>query len=132
MNQAVHPDAHAGVMEMDAFIKSQSNHALYKLQRNEILLCNNAAVLHARRSFPDRQLRRLDRLNFITLGSGCKLEGRLKLGFEEPRDRSSAPNKKDQSVITSTSTGMEKESSISKLELKAVGKCKSWRMAQAA
>merc|ERR1719491_2041467 len=84
MKQAVHPDAHAGVLAMLLFIEDERNHVVYKLQRNETLLCNNGAVLHARKSFPDTQVRRLDRLNFVTMGSGATLDdGRLTLGFKE-------------------------------------------------
>jgi alpha-ketoglutarate-dependent taurine dioxygenase len=92
MDEAVHPDAVAGVLAMVSFIEDERNHAVYKLQRNETLLCNNGAVLHARKSFPDDQIRRLDRLNFFTIGSGAKLDGRLQLGFKEQHTATATGN----------------------------------------
>ena len=74
IEEAAHPDARAGVLAMFSFINDPRNHVVYKLQRNETLLYNNAAVLHARRSFPNGQIQRLDRLNFHTVGSGAKLD----------------------------------------------------------
>jgi hypothetical protein len=95
MDEAVHPDAVVGVvLVMLSFIEDERNHAVYKLQHNETLLCNNGAVLHERKSFPDDQIRRIDRLNFFTIGSGAKLDGRLQLGFKE------------QHITTATGNGM--------------------------
>jgi len=84
LEECVHPDAHVGVLAMDEFINNKQNQLEHKLQRNEVLLVNNQAVLHARRSFADGQIRRLDRLNFVMEGSGAKMDGRIELGFEAP------------------------------------------------
>lgn len=85
MDTLVKPEAHAGVRAIIDFVDNQSNHLVYKLQRNETLICNNSAVLHARKAFPDHQVRRLDRLNFEFVGSGAILDdGRVKLGFKVP------------------------------------------------
>merc|ERR1712070_745780 len=86
MDEVVHPDAHAGVRAIIDFVNDEQNHVVYKLKRNETLLCNNGAVLHARKSYPDDQERHLDRLNFHTIGSGAKLDGRVQPGFKIPLD----------------------------------------------
>ena len=86
MDDVVHPDAYAGVLAIVDFVSHPQNHAVYKLKRNETLLCNNGAVLHARKSYPDDQEHHLDRINFHTIGSGAKRDGRVQPGFKIPSD----------------------------------------------
>lgn len=105
MHEAVHPAAHVGVKAIDAFVSDRRNHVEHKLQRNEILVCNNAAVLHARHSFPDEQIRRLERLNFETIGSECHLDGLVKIGFVEEAVNPATIHKYDNLVAAAGPAG---------------------------
>jgi len=84
MDEVVNPKAHAGVKCIMEFLNDESNLITYKLQRNETLLCNNMAVLHARKGYPANQERVMDRMNFHTIGSGSKLDkaNAIKPGFK--------------------------------------------------
>jgi len=80
-NGAVHPDAKDGVAAIMAFVQDRTNQLQHKLRRNEMLLMDNSAVLHARRSFPDDTARRLARCNFFLEGSSAMYEGQIRSGF---------------------------------------------------
>ena len=77
----VHPEAKRGCEAILAFVTDPVNQLSHKLQRNEMLIMDNQAVLHARRSFPDGMPRRLARCNFFMEGSGSAFEGHLTTGF---------------------------------------------------
>jgi len=77
----VHPEAKRGCEAILAFVTDPVNQLSHKLQRNEMLIMDNRAVLHARRSFPDGMPRRLARCNFFMEGSGSAFEGHLTTGF---------------------------------------------------
>ena len=82
----VHPEAKRGCDAILAFVTDPMNQLTHKLQRNEMLIMDNRAVLHARRSFPDGMPRRLARCNFFLEGEGGAFESHLATGFTSPSD----------------------------------------------
>merc|ERR1740138_1484333 len=64
----INPAAQAGCDAIMAFVQDRKSQVEHRLRRNEMLLMDNRAVLHARRSFPDGQARKLARCNFFMAG----------------------------------------------------------------
>lgn len=77
----IHPAAAAGCAAILAFVTDRKNQAEHRLARNEMLLMDNRAVLHARRAFPDGEARRLARCNFFMAGERAELEASFATGF---------------------------------------------------
>lgn len=77
----IHAEAKRGCEAILEFVTDPANQLSHKLDRNELLIMDNQAVLHARRSFPDGMSRRLARCNFFLDGTGGAFEGRLATGF---------------------------------------------------
>jgi alpha-ketoglutarate-dependent taurine dioxygenase len=75
---AMTPEVKKAFNLLKEYVNSPNNQLRFKLQANQILLLDNTSVLHGRTSFPDNEVRKLNRLCFDGIS---EYSHHIKFGF---------------------------------------------------
>jgi alpha-ketoglutarate-dependent taurine dioxygenase len=64
VSTTIPPEIKKGFNIIKKYVNDPNNQFIFKLKANQILLTENTSVLHGRTSFPDNEVRKLNRLWF--------------------------------------------------------------------